>query len=76
MNVCLKNLDDFQLAIAICRVYEGDDGPVLKSVIDDYVIPLAIKNKDRWLAHIVYWFMNQRDLAIKATMVSIKKVNK
>lgn len=23
VNVCLKHLDDFQLAVAICRVYEG-----------------------------------------------------
>ncbi|CAG8616565.1 5229_t:CDS:10, partial [Paraglomus brasilianum] len=75
VNVCLKHLDDFQLAIAICRVYEGDDGPVLKSVFDDYVIPLAVKNKDRWLAHIVYWFMNQRDRAIKATMLPLDELH-
>ncbi|CAG8765782.1 5603_t:CDS:2, partial [Acaulospora colombiana] len=68
VNVCLKHLDDFQLAIAICRVYEGDEGPVLKSVFEEYVIPLAIKTGDRWLASLAFWFLNQRDRAVKAIM--------
>ncbi|CAG8451235.1 3746_t:CDS:10 [Ambispora leptoticha] len=74
VNVCLKHLDDFQLAVAICRVYEGDDGPVLKSVIQEHIIPLAIRTKDRWLAHMAFWIMNQRDLALQATMMPLEQL--
>ncbi|CAG8572440.1 2105_t:CDS:10 [Ambispora gerdemannii] len=74
VNVCLKHLDDFQLAVAICRVYEGDDGPVLKSVIQEHIIPLAIRTEDRWLAHMAFWMMNQRDLALQATMMPLEQL--
>lgn len=92
VNVCLKHLDDFQLAIAITRVYEGnpfiyiyigflllntnynieftgEDGPILKSIYEDYIIPLAIRAGDRWLASLAFWSLNQRDKAVKAIMV-------
>ncbi|KAG9283992.1 hypothetical protein G9A89_005499 [Geosiphon pyriformis] len=74
VNVCLKNLDDFQLAVAICRVYEGDDGPVLKSIIEGHILPLAVGTGDRWLAHMAFWIMNQRDRAIQATMLPLEKL--
>ncbi|KAI9594335.1 RAVE protein 1 C terminal-domain-containing protein [Syncephalis fuscata] len=32
VNVCLKHLKDIQLAICICRVYEGDDSPSLRDL--------------------------------------------
>ncbi|CAG8635506.1 14582_t:CDS:10, partial [Acaulospora morrowiae] len=72
VNVCLKHLDDFQLAIAICRVYEGDEGLVLKSIFEEHIIPLAIKTGDRWLASLSFWFLNQRDRAVKAIMVPLE----
>ncbi|CAG8733198.1 6725_t:CDS:2, partial [Dentiscutata heterogama] len=71
-NVCLKYLDDFQLAIAICRVYEGDEGSTLKSILENHVIPLAVKTGDRWLASMAFWILNQRDRAVKAIMVPLE----
>nr|CAG8594390.1 7162_t:CDS:10 [Entrophospora candida] len=72
VNVCLKYLDDFHLAIAICRVYEGDSGPVLTSVFKEHIIPLAVKTGDRWLASLSFWFLNQRDKAVKAIMLPLE----
>ncbi|CAB4445912.1 unnamed protein product [Rhizophagus irregularis] len=72
VNVCLKHLDDFQLAIAITRVYEGEDGPILKAIYEDYIIPLAIRTGDRWLASLAFWSLNQRDKAVKAIMVPLE----
>ncbi|RIA89474.1 RAVE protein 1 C terminal-domain-containing protein [Glomus cerebriforme] len=72
VNVCLKHLDDFQLAIAITRVYEGEDGPILRSIYEDYIIPLAIRTGDRWLASLAFWSLNQRDKAVKAIMVPLE----
>ncbi|CAG8530036.1 3694_t:CDS:10 [Cetraspora pellucida] len=71
-NVCLKYLDDFQLAIAICRVYEGDEGSTLKNILETHVIPLAVKTGDRWLASMAFWILNQRDRAVKAIMVPLE----
>ncbi|CAG8527835.1 6325_t:CDS:10 [Diversispora eburnea] len=72
VNVCLKHLNDFQLAVAICRVYEGDDGIILKSVFEEYIIPLAISTGDRWLASLAFWFLGQRDRAVKAIMAPLE----
>ncbi|RIB04432.1 RAVE protein 1 C terminal-domain-containing protein [Gigaspora rosea] len=74
-NVCLKYLDDFQLAIAICRVYEGDEGSILKSILENHVIPLAVKTGDRWLASMAFWILNQRDRAVKAIMVPLETLH-
>ena len=70
VNVCIRNLNDFQLAVAIARVVEqGDDGPVLKSILEGTVVPLAFKNGNRWLASWAFWLLNRRDLAVRVLVV-------
>lgn len=71
VNVCLRQLDDFQLAIAISRVYEGESGPVLKSILEDRVLPLAFEHGYRWLATWAFWMLDRRDLAIQTIMVRV-----
>lgn len=71
VSVCLRQLDDFPLAIAIARVYEGDDGPVLRSILEGTVLPLAFKQGFRWLASWAFWMLNRRDLAIQTIVVSL-----
>jgi hypothetical protein len=70
VNVCLRNLNDLQLAIALARVYEGDDGPVLKQIITDHVLPRACQEGDRWLASWGFWMMGQRGKSVQALIVS------
>lgn len=67
--MCLRQLDDFQLAIAITRVHEGDDGPVLKMILEDNVLPFAFKSGFRWLASWSFWMLGKRDLAVQAIVV-------
>ena len=44
VNVCVRNLQDFQLAVALARVGEqGDEGPILKGILTSTVIPTAFK---------------------------------
>lgn len=74
VNLILRQLNDFQLAIAITRVYEGDDGPVLKSILDETVLPLAFKEGYRWLASWAFWMLKRRDLAIQVIVVSCPRV--
>jgi hypothetical protein len=67
--VCLNKLFDFQLAIALARAVEGDDGPVLHNVLKTTVVPLAFKDGNRWLASWAFWFLNRRDLAVRVLVV-------
>lgn len=69
MNVCLNQLKDLQLAIAIARVYEGDTGFVLRELLEDKVLPLAAQEGNRWLASWAFWMLRRRDMAVRALIV-------
>lgn len=64
VNVCVKNLDDVQLAVAIARIKEArDDGPVLTRLLRERVLPNAIAQGDRYLAHWALWTLGERTRA-------------
>ena len=65
VNVCIRQLDDLQLAIAIARVYDGDDSLVLRSLLEDKVLPLAALEGNRWLATWAFWMLGRRDMAVR-----------
>ncbi len=67
--MCLERLGDLQLAIAIARVYEGDDGPILKDLLEQHLLPHAAANGNRWLASWAFWMLSRRDLAVRALIV-------
>ncbi|KAI9825757.1 MAG: hypothetical protein M1819_000475 [Sarea resinae] len=71
VNVCINQIGDLQLAIAIARVYEGDDSPVLRQILEDRVLPQAARDGDRWLATWAFWMLNRRDLAVRALISPI-----
>ena len=70
VNVCANQLEDLQLAIAVARVYEGDDSPVLRSLLNDKVLVQAAVDGNRWLATWAFWMLGQRDMAVRALIVS------
>ena len=69
MNVCLGQLKDLQLAIAVTRVYEGDSGPVLRELLEEKVLPLAAQDGNRWLASWAFWMLHRRDMAVRVLIV-------
>ena len=69
VGICLRQLDDFHLAIMIARVYEGDNGPVLKGILNDHLLPLAFARGHRRLAVWALWMLNRRDLAVRMLVV-------
>ncbi|KAI9316514.1 RAVE protein 1 C terminal-domain-containing protein [Dichotomocladium elegans] len=69
VNVILKNLQDYQLAIAICRVYEGDHSPLLKDILKNTVLPHATAAKDRWLVSMVFTLLGDKREALRALVV-------
>ncbi|KAL8645036.1 MAG: hypothetical protein Q9226_007480 [Calogaya cf. arnoldii] len=66
VNVCLHQMRDLQLAVAVARVYEGDDGSVLRLLLIDKVLPQAASQGDRWLATWAFWMLGKRDLALRS----------
>jgi hypothetical protein len=71
INVCLRQLDDWQLAVALARVVEGGtDGPLMRWILGETVIPLAFSGGHRWLATWAFWMLGRRDLAVRVLIVS------
>lgn len=68
--MCLNQLKDLQLAIAITRVYEGDQGPVLRKLLEEEVLSIAAQEGNRWLASWAFWMLHRRDMAVRALIVS------
>lgn len=68
--MCLNQLKDLQLAVAITRVFEGDNGPVLRELLEEKVLPLAAQEGNRWLASWAFWMLRRRDMAVRALVVS------
>lgn len=69
VNVCLKHLNDIQLAVALARVVEGDDGPMFSDLLKTTVIPTAFKEGNRWLGLWGFWKLNRRDLSVRILVV-------
>jgi hypothetical protein len=69
VSVLSNQLEDIQLAIAVARVYEGDDGPVLTAFLKEKVLPQAAREGNRWLATWAFWMLGKRDNAVRALVV-------
>ncbi|KAK9074295.1 hypothetical protein SSX86_006892 [Deinandra increscens subsp. villosa] len=69
INVCTKTLGDEQLALVICRLLEGHNGPCEQNLISKFLLPPAYENGDCWKSSILEWalgnyskaFMNMLD---------------
>ncbi|OXG74617.1 WD-repeat protein [Cryptococcus neoformans var. grubii Br795] len=66
INVCLRQLNDWQLGLALARVVEGrTDGPIYRRIVSETVLPLAFKGGHRWLGTWAFWMLGRRDLAVR-----------
>ena len=69
VDVCFNQLNDLQLAVAIARVYDGDDSSVLHALLEDKVLPQAAFDGNRWLATWAFWMLGRRDMAVRVLIV-------
>ncbi|PWN51218.1 hypothetical protein IE53DRAFT_379141 [Violaceomyces palustris] len=77
VNVCARNLEDLALAIAIARINEGsDDGPVLRELLTNRVLPHAFSQGLRWLASWSFWMLKRRDLAVRIILTPLEEMLK
>ncbi|PPQ67110.1 hypothetical protein CVT25_005711 [Psilocybe cyanescens] len=75
VNVCIKQLGDFQLAIALARIVEqGNEGPILKEIITNTVLPIAFKSGNRWLGSWAFWLLHRRDLAVRVLLTPLQDI--
>jgi len=70
VNILSSQLGDLQLAIAVARVYEGDNGPVLGALLEEKVLPRAVEENNEWLASWAFWMLGDRGKALRALTVS------
>lgn len=66
VNVLSNQHGDSQLAIAVARVYGGDDSPVLKEFLRTKILPMAAQEGNRWQATWCYWLLGDRSLSVQA----------
>ncbi|KAF2840037.1 hypothetical protein M501DRAFT_1056409 [Patellaria atrata CBS 101060] len=71
VSVISNQLQDMQLAIAVARVYEGDDGPVLQKFLEEKVLQNAALEGNRWLATWAFWMLGKRDKAVRALLMPL-----
>jgi hypothetical protein len=71
VSVLHNQLGDTQLAIAVARVYGGDDSPILLNFLRDKILPKAAREGNRWLATWAYWLLNRKDLAVRSLVTPL-----
>jgi hypothetical protein len=71
VNVLHNQLGDTQLAIAVARVYGGDDSPVLLDFLREKILPKAAREGNRWLATWAYWLLNRKDMAVRSLVTPL-----
>ncbi|KAF1845268.1 uncharacterized protein K460DRAFT_286617 [Cucurbitaria berberidis CBS 394.84] len=74
ISVLHNQLGDTQLAIAVARVYGGDDSLVLLSFLKDKVLPQAARDGNRWMATWAYWLLGRRDTAVRALVTPLSRL--
>jgi hypothetical protein len=55
-TVAIEKMRDINLAVLICRLIEGDEGPQLKSILDQYFIHEGKTCDDPWLVSTALWW--------------------
>ncbi|KAI5897900.1 uncharacterized protein SCHCODRAFT_02565349 [Schizophyllum commune H4-8] len=73
--VCVKQLNDFQLAVALARIVENsNDGPVLRDILNNTVLPKAFREGNRWLGGWAFWLLHRRDLAVRILVTPLQEL--
>lgn len=72
VNVCVRNIRDLSLAIALCRIWHDASAGrrVLRRVLIEVILPDASCGTDRWMMAWTMEMLERRDLALLAIAVS------
>ena len=67
-------MKDLELAIAVARVFDGDDGQTLKGLIEERLLPKAVQEGDVWMAVYGLLMLKRDDLALQACVLPLRDV--
>ncbi|KAF2767837.1 hypothetical protein EJ03DRAFT_242168, partial [Teratosphaeria nubilosa] len=73
-NLLAGPCEDVMLAIAVARLYGGDDSPVLHTLISNRLLPHAEADGDRWMASWCRSILAQRKEAMQVLVRPLKGV--
>ncbi|KAF2635435.1 hypothetical protein P280DRAFT_473836 [Massarina eburnea CBS 473.64] len=71
ISVLHNQLGDTQLAIAVARVYDGDNSPILQTFLREKILPQAAQQNNRWLATWAFWMIGKRDNAVRSLVTPL-----
>jgi len=75
VSVCIKQLGDFQLAVAIARVVEqSNEGPIMQDILENTILPIAFQFGNRWLGSWAFWLLHRRDLAVRIILTPLQDI--
>ncbi|KAL4070811.1 RAVE protein 1 C terminal-domain-containing protein [Scleroderma citrinum] len=75
VNVCIKQLSDFQLAVALARVVEqSNNGPVFQDILKSTVLPIAFLEGNRWLSSWAFWMLHRKDLSVRVLLTPLQDI--
>ncbi|PNS15297.1 Regulator of V-ATPase in vacuolar membrane protein 1 [Sphaceloma murrayae] len=68
LGVLANQLGDLELAIAVGRVYGGDECKEIRDLIMERVVKEGAKTGDRWMVCWGFWFLGEKAKAMRALM--------
>jgi hypothetical protein len=71
VDICVKRLNDTQLALVLCRIYLGESSELFDKVLMGSMLPDAIRRGDRWLMSISFSLLRDKENALKATFMPL-----
>ncbi|KAJ3560471.1 hypothetical protein NP233_g10818 [Leucocoprinus birnbaumii] len=75
VNVCIRQLGDFQLALALARVVEpNSEGAIIQGILRNTVLPIAFRTGNRWLGSWAFWLLHRRDLAVRILLTPLPDI--
>ncbi|KYG45367.1 hypothetical protein M433DRAFT_154589 [Acidomyces richmondensis BFW] len=73
-NILAGQCEDIMLAIAVARLYSGDDSSVLHKLLDERLIPQARERGDRWQLSWCYAIMQKKREAANVLVEPLRGV--
>jgi len=73
-SLLASQCDDIMLAIAVARLYSGDESPILRKLLEDRLMPQARDKGDRWLMSWCHSILREKDAAAEALVQPLEGV--
>ncbi|KAJ1550292.1 regulator of (H+)-ATPase in vacuolar membrane, partial [Nowakowskiella sp. JEL0078] len=73
VNVCLQHLNDYQLAIVLCRLYQGDNSEVLNDLLTT-ILNDALMREDRWSCSMIFSLLKQKENSLYSLLMPLESL--